>query len=55
MTERYGRLKVSTIRAAYNDLRDAIRRGDIEAADEALDRYEQWADFVFDERHRRET
>ena len=50
--ERYGSVKVSKIRAAYNDLRAAIRTGDIVAANEALDRYEQWADFVFDERHR---
>lgn len=52
MTQRYGRLKVSKIRAAYNDMRDAIRRGDMEAAETALDRYEQRADYVFDERHR---
>lgn len=52
MTARYGRVKVSKIRQAYNDLRAAIRSGDIVAANEALDRYEQWADFVFDERHR---
>lgn len=51
MTERYGRVRVSKIRSAYNDLRTAIRRGDIEAADRALDRYEQWADYVFDKRH----
>ena len=50
--EKYGRLNVRKIRAAYNDLRAAIRSGDIVAANEALDRYEQWADFVFDERHR---
>ena len=49
--ERYGRVKVSKIRAAYHDLRTAIRGGDIVAANEALDRYEQWADFVFDARH----
>ena len=50
--ERYGRVKVSKIRAAYNDLRTAIRSGDIIAANDALDRFEQWADFVFDARHR---
>jgi len=52
--ERYGRVRVSKVRAAYNDLRTAVRAGDIEAAQEALDRYEQWADIVFDERHKRE-
>lgn len=51
--ERYGKVKVSTIRAAYNDMRSAIRAGDMDRAQEALDRYEQWAEFVFDERHAR--
>lgn len=51
MTERYGQTRVSKIRAAYNDLRRAIRAGDIEAAEQALDRYEPWADYIFDERH----
>lgn len=49
--DRYGRVRVTKIRAAYNNLRSAIRGGDIVAANEALDRYEQWADFVFDARH----
>lgn len=47
MTERYGRTKVSKIRAAYNDLRDAVRAGRFEEAEAALDRYEPWADYVF--------
>lgn len=51
MSERYGNLRVSKIRAAYSDLRRAIRSGDLDAAEKALDRYEQWADYIFDERH----
>lgn len=47
MTERYGRTKVSKIMAAYDDLRRAIRERNIEAAEEAMDRYEPWADYVF--------
>ncbi len=47
MTERYGQTKVSKIRAAYNDLRDAVRAGRFEEAEAALDRYEPWADYVF--------
>ncbi len=45
--ERYGNVRVAKIRAAYNDLRKAIRSGDVEAADAALDRYEPWADYIF--------
>jgi hypothetical protein len=45
-------LRVSKIRNAYNEMRRAIRAGDLPAAERALDRYEQWADFIFDERHR---
>lgn len=52
MTERYGKTRVSKIRAAFNDLRKAIRAGDNEAAEIALDRYEPWADYIFDERHK---
>lgn len=43
---RYGRTRVAKIRAAYNDLRTAVQAGDIERAQEALDRYEPWADYV---------
>ena len=46
--ERYGQVKMQTIRTTYNRLREAIRVGDIEAADEQFSRYEQWADVVFD-------
>ncbi len=49
MTERYGQTKVSKIRAAFNDLRDAVRAGRFEEAEAALDRYEPWADYVFNE------
>lgn len=52
MTERYGKLRVAKIRSAYNELREAIRAGDLERAEVALDRYEQWADYIFDERHK---
>lgn len=45
-TSRYGRTRVAKIRAAYNDLRAAVQAGDIERAQEALDRYEPWADYV---------
>ena len=50
--EKYGQLNVAKIRKAYNDLRDAIGSGDFELAQNALDRYEQWADYVFDNRHK---
>lgn len=43
---RYGRTRVTKIRSAYNDLRAAVQAGDIERAQEALDRYEPWADYV---------
>lgn len=44
--ERYGQTRVAKIRAAFNDLRSAVRSGDIVAANDAMDRYEQWADYV---------
>lgn len=44
---RYGNTRVAKIKAAYDDLRSAIRAGDMEKAEAALDRYEQWADYVF--------
>lgn len=43
---RYGRTRMTKIRAAYADLRAAVHAGDIERAQEALDRYEPWADYV---------
>lgn len=45
--DRYGNTKIAKIKAAYDDLRAAVRAGDNEAAQAALDRYEQWADFAF--------
>lgn len=45
-TSRYGRTRIAKIRAAYADLRAAVQAGDIERAQEALDRYEPWADYV---------
>ena len=53
--ERYGNTRVSKIRTAYNDLRSAVRSGDLVAAQGAFDRYEPWADYVFDKRHSRCT
>ena len=46
----YGTTPITDIRAAFNDLRKAVRAGEIEKAEEALDRYEPWADYIFDER-----
>lgn len=43
---RYGRTRVTKIRSAFADLRAAVQAGDIERAQEALDRYEPWADYV---------
>ena len=48
---RYGNVSTQSIREAYNDLRLAIRKGDIDAAQAALDHYEQWASYVFDPSH----
>jgi len=42
--DRYGNTKIRKIKAAYDDLRAAVRAGDSEAAQSAFDRYEQWAD-----------
>lgn len=44
---RYGKVRIVTIKAAYDDLRAAVRSHDAEAAEAALDRYEQWADYAF--------
>jgi hypothetical protein len=49
--ERYGNTRVSKVRGAYNDPRSAVRSGDLVAAQGAFDRYEPWADYVFDKRH----
>ena len=49
--ERYGATRVTKIRAAYNDLRQAIASGDLDAAQVAFDRYEAWSDYVLDARH----
>lgn len=52
--EKYGAVRIAKIRDAYNDLRAAIRSGDLDAAEKAFDRYEPWADFIFDRRHKTE-
>lgn len=50
MTERYGNVRIAKIRSAYNELRDAVRSGDFDRANAALDRYEQWANFAEQEK-----
>jgi hypothetical protein len=47
MSDRYGQTRIGKIKAAYDDLRAAVRSHNAEAAEAALDRYEQWADYVF--------
>lgn len=47
-SDRYGRTSFAKVRAAFNDLRAGVRAGDFDAAEAALDRYEPWADAVFD-------
>ena len=47
MQERYGRTRIAKIKSAYDDLMAAVRSGDFEKAEAALDRYEPWADFAF--------
>lgn len=54
-TTHYGKTRIVKIRAAYNDLRSAVQRGDMEAAQEALDRYEQWSDYIFTAMREREA
>ena len=51
----YGQTRIIKIRAAYNDLRSAVQRGDMEAAQTALDRYEQWSDYIFTAMREREA
>lgn len=43
----YGKVPAIKILEAFNRMRQAIRSGDLEAAEEALDVYEQWADYLF--------
>lgn len=45
--ERYGRVKVSKIMTAFNELRDACRSEGTPRIQDAIDRYEQWADFAY--------
>lgn len=47
MIERYGRRKVSKMLAEWNSLRQAVATGDIEAAQRAFDKCEEWIDFAF--------
>ena len=47
MSERYGDVRVSKIIAAFNELREACRAEGTPRIQEALDRYEPWADYAF--------
>lgn len=47
MTARYGNTRVSKIKAAINELQAAIRVGDFERAEAALDRLMPWINFLF--------
>lgn len=42
--EKYGNVNITTIQRTKNDLRDALNSGDLEAAQKAWDRLEQWID-----------
>lgn len=46
----YGRTNVAKIIAAFNELRAACRDEGTPRIQDALDRYEPWADFVMQER-----
>ena len=50
MNERYGNVPVSQIRDAFNNLRRSIHALDVEAALEALETYEPFADYIFSAR-----
>ena len=47
MGERYGRVRVTKIKAAYDELRAACREEGTERIQAAIDRYEPWADYAF--------
>ena len=47
---RYGGVRVFKIKRALDDLRKAVRAGDFDAANDALDRYEPWAQIAFEAR-----
>ena len=49
MTDRYGNVKVIKIVAAFNELRDACRSEGTPRIQDAIDRYEPWADYVMQE------
>lgn len=46
-SDRYGSVRITKIKAAYDELRAACRDEGTPRIQEALDRYEQWADFAF--------
>lgn len=48
-SDRYGNVKVIKIVAAFNELRDACRSEGTPRIQEAIDRYEPWADYVMQE------
>lgn len=47
MTERYGNTKITKLRKAVEDLRQAIRKKGTPAIQDAWDRAEPWIDRVF--------
>ena len=46
LIERYGDVRITKIMAAFKELRTACRDEGTPRIQEALDRYEPWADFV---------
>ena len=45
--ERYGNVKLETIKRDFDALRDAVRAHAPERAEEALDRFERWVDLFY--------
>lgn len=45
--DRYGAVRVTKIKAAYDELRAACREEGTPRIQDALDRYEPWADFAY--------
>jgi dihydrodipicolinate synthase/N-acetylneuraminate lyase len=46
-SHRYGQTKVTTIYAEFQECATAVRKGDFDQAEKALDRFLPWADFLF--------
>lgn len=45
--ERYGNVKLETIKGDFDRLRTAVRAHDTEASEIALDRFERWVDLFY--------